>query len=93
MVARLIILLLVVIGLSSLSFHPSLADIGRETGLPIPRFVSLNKDKVYLRAGPGRRYPIDWVFKRQNLILGERCGILRISKAGCIKACFRAEDG
>jgi SH3-like domain-containing protein len=40
---------------------------GSSTGLPIPRFVSLRSDEVYLRAGPGTRYPIEWVYKRRDL--------------------------
>lgn len=38
-----------------------------ETGLPLPRFVSLRADAVNLRTGPGRRYPIDWVYTRAGL--------------------------
>jgi SH3-like domain-containing protein len=30
-------------------------------GPKVPRFVSLDADKVNLRAGPGQRYPIEWV--------------------------------
>lgn len=37
------------------------------TGLPIPRFVSLDSQKVYVRSGPALRYPIKWVYKRKNL--------------------------
>ncbi len=40
---------------------------GSVTQLPIPRFVSLRSDEVYLRAGPGTRYPIEWVYKRRDL--------------------------
>src|SRR5690348_12952439 len=40
---------------------------GSVTQLPIPRFVSLRSDEVYLRAGPGTRYPIQWVYKRRDL--------------------------
>ncbi len=39
----------------------------RSTDLPLPRFVSLNSDKVYLRAGPGLRYPVKWVYERKTL--------------------------
>lgn len=42
------------------------AQSGR-TGLPLPRFVSFRAPKVNLRTGPGIRYPIDWVYKRQEL--------------------------
>lgn len=38
-----------------------------ESGLPLPRFVSLRADEVNLRAGPGVRYPVEWVFQRRNL--------------------------
>jgi SH3-like domain-containing protein len=40
---------------------------GRETGLPIPRFVSLRSDEVNMRSGPGVRYPIRWVYHRKNM--------------------------
>jgi len=39
----------------------------RDTELPLPRFVSLRSDKVYVRAGPALRYPIKWIYKRENL--------------------------
>ncbi|CAI8287595.1 MAG: Uncharacterised protein [Alphaproteobacteria bacterium UBA4588] len=37
------------------------------TGLPVPRFVSLKSAKVNMRVGPGREYPLDWVYVRSNL--------------------------
>lgn len=39
----------------------------RTTNLPLPRYVSLTSDKVYVRTGPALRYPIKWVYKRENL--------------------------
>ncbi len=33
----------------------------------LPHFVSLRADKVNVRAGPGMRYPISWVFRRAGL--------------------------
>ena len=42
---------------------PAMAD----SGLPLPRFVTLKGDEVNVRAGPGRRYPINWVFLRQAM--------------------------
>ncbi|NQZ14524.1 MAG: hypothetical protein HRT94_06860 [Alphaproteobacteria bacterium] len=42
-------------------------DVFNNTGLPIPRFVSLRSDKVFVRTGPALRYPIKWVFRRQSL--------------------------
>ncbi|MCY4591424.1 MAG: SH3 domain-containing protein [Alphaproteobacteria bacterium] len=38
-----------------------------ETGLPIPRFVSLRAAEVNMRAGPGREYKIMWVYLRRGL--------------------------
>jgi len=55
------------LGLSFILPRISMADLGRETGLEVPRFVSLGSNKINVRAGPGRRYPIKWIFQRQNL--------------------------
>jgi SH3-like domain-containing protein len=33
----------------------------------LPRFASLRSDDVNMRAGPGTRYRIDWVYKRRDL--------------------------
>jgi len=41
--------------------------VGRMTGLPLPRFVSLKSSQVNLRAGPGQQYPVDWVFLRKSM--------------------------
>lgn len=32
----------------------------------VPRFAALHADKVNLRAGPGDRYPIQWVYLRRD---------------------------
>ncbi|MBV8776140.1 MAG: hypothetical protein JO032_15735 [Alphaproteobacteria bacterium] len=32
----------------------------------LPRFASLHSDKVNLRAGPGDRYPVQWVYMRKD---------------------------
>ena len=40
---------------------------GRETGLPLPRFVSLKFNKVNLRVGPGRKYAINWLYTKRGL--------------------------
>ncbi len=37
------------------------------TGLPLPRFVSLAKEEVNVRTGPGRKYPIKWVLAQKGL--------------------------
>jgi len=46
---------------------PEAPDKGTVTGLPLPRFASLRADEVNMRAGPGTRYPIEWVYKRRDL--------------------------
>jgi len=38
-----------------------------DVGLKVPRFVSLHSDKVNLRTGPGRQYPIEWVLTRKDM--------------------------
>lgn len=38
----------------------------RSTQLPLPRFVSLGSQKIFVRAGPGVRYPIKWVYERES---------------------------
>lgn len=57
------------LGASSPSKKPVAENVklGRETGLPLPRFVSLKASKVNLRVGPGRKYPIAWQFKKRGL--------------------------
>lgn len=42
-------------------------EIFNNSGLPIPRFVSLRSDKVFVRTGPALRYPIEWVYKREGM--------------------------
>jgi SH3-like domain-containing protein len=35
--------------------------------LPLPRFAALDSGEVNLRAGPGKDYPILWVYQRKGL--------------------------
>jgi SH3-like domain-containing protein len=46
-----------------------LPDPEKPEGTPVklPRFASLRSDDVNMRAGPGTRYRIDWVYKRRDL--------------------------
>lgn len=37
------------------------------TAAKLPRFASLRSDEVNMRAGPGARYRIDWVYRRRDL--------------------------
>jgi SH3-like domain-containing protein len=41
--------------------------LASESGLPVPRFVSLHSSKVNVRTGPGVRYPVEWVLLRRGL--------------------------
>jgi SH3-like domain-containing protein len=40
---------------------------GSVTGRPLPRFATLRANEVNFRAGPGQRYPIEWLYKRRGL--------------------------
>ncbi len=40
---------------------------GTATGQPVPRWASLRSEEVNLRAGPGSRYPVEWVYRRRDL--------------------------
>jgi SH3-like domain-containing protein len=42
------------------------AEVGN-SGLPIPRFVSLKNAETNVRTGPGTRYPIAWIYRREHL--------------------------
>jgi SH3-like domain-containing protein len=46
-----------------------LPDPEKPEGAParLPRFAALRSDEVNMRAGPGTRYRIDWVYKRRDL--------------------------
>ncbi len=39
------------------------------SGLPVPRFASLRSSKANLRAGPGKQYPVTWVYVRPGIPL------------------------
>ncbi|SLN18787.1 SH3 domain-containing protein [Oceanibacterium hippocampi] len=59
------ILLLLAILVASLSGLPGANPAHAEGKLP--RFASLGSDKVNVRTGPGKRYPIQWVYVREGL--------------------------
>ena len=46
--------------------HVSNADIGKETGLEIPRYVSLKSNDANIRVGPSKNYPIEIKFIKKN---------------------------
>lgn len=45
----------------------TIPEKGIDSGLPLPRFVSLASEKVNARTGPGSRYPIAWQYQRRGL--------------------------
>jgi len=48
---------------------PAIPQGASESGLPLPRYVSLKADRVNLRTGPGTEYPTAWVYRRAGLPL------------------------
>lgn len=56
--------------LSLLFLAPAVVSADDEqdlSGLPVPRFVSLRSNEVNMRVGPGTRYSINWVYRREGL--------------------------
>lgn len=49
------------VGMTAFATHPML----NPSGLDIPRFVSLKSGKVNMRRGPGKDFPIQWVYERR----------------------------
>src|SRR5512147_2561435 len=43
------------------------APLAAQDHLPLPRFASLDSSEANLRAGPGKDYPILWVYQRKGL--------------------------
>lgn len=39
----------------------------RDTTLKLPRWAALAGEKTYVRAGPGLKYPIRWIYKKEGL--------------------------
>ena len=64
---RILCLAFILVALLPLHVHAQEASILNPSGLPVPRYVSLKSDYVNARVGPGKRYPIRWVYTRKNL--------------------------
>ena len=62
-VIRSILAILPILALCALGAATSAA----QERLPLPRFASLDSGEVNLRAGPGKDYPILWVYQRKGL--------------------------
>lgn len=55
-------------GLFGAANHAAAETVVRgKSGYLVPRFVSLARDKVFVRTGPDRKYPIRWTFQRKKL--------------------------
>jgi len=39
----------------------------RSTDYPLPRFLSLRSNEVYVRTGPGKQFPVQWIFKKKGI--------------------------
>lgn len=52
---------------ATLIFQAQAADETGASGLAVPRFATLASDEVNLRTGPGLRYPIRWVMRKEGL--------------------------
>lgn len=64
--------ILAVVGLAGLAglAGPAVAQdmaVGKVSGLPVPRYVSLKTDRVNLRQGPSKDHRTAWVFQRAGL--------------------------
>src|SRR6185312_6529528 len=42
-------------------------SVGSQSGLPVPRFVSLKADRVNARIGPSRENEVTWVYTHAGL--------------------------
>jgi SH3-like domain-containing protein len=38
-----------------------------QSGLPVPRYVSLRASRINLRSGPGLSFPVQWVYQRRHM--------------------------
>ncbi len=66
---RVILHLFILIWLGAGGAAAQQGDVGPETNLPLPRFVSLKAAESNVRRGPSLSHRIDWVFKRRNMPL------------------------
>ncbi len=44
-------------------------EVGRETNLPLPRYVSMKASEGNVRRGPSLSHRIDWIFQRRDMPL------------------------
>jgi SH3-like domain-containing protein len=84
-ILALTVVIMAVFGISYAASPPG-GDAFRSTAFPLPRFVSLSSEEVFVRSGPGSRYPVKYVYRKKGLpvevILNMKSGArLRISRA------------
>ncbi len=60
-------LMLILMLLAAPAWAGNEPSILNPSGLPVPRYVSLKSGDVNVRVGPGKRYPIQWVYSRPQL--------------------------
>ena len=53
--------------LSFLLIAANFVPVQAQELLPLPRFVSLHAQSAKLRTGPGKRYPVEWIYVRRDL--------------------------
>jgi SH3-like domain-containing protein len=68
LVGRLAVSVLMV-AMSAISTASASGEVatGGQSGLPLPRFVSLKTDRVNVRAGPTKDHEVTWVYTRAGL--------------------------
>lgn len=59
--------LLAAFSLGSLAAQAAGEPVGKVSGLPVPRYVSLKTDRVNLREGPSKDHRTAWVFQRAGM--------------------------
>ena len=67
MLRRLAVLLILLLAPALVILCGGPAEAASESGLPVPRFVSLRSGEINLRTGPGTRYPIEWVLTKRSM--------------------------
>lgn len=67
LLCALLLLPLYVVGPVTPAFAEEAKLVIQGSGLPVPRFVTLKSDEINMRVGPGREYPLAWVYKRKGL--------------------------
>lgn len=65
----LLIAALTAAGASSIMAQTASPEVGPDSGLPLPRFVSLKTGEANARRGPSLTHRVDWLYTRRDLPL------------------------